>query len=272
MTPPRSDPHAAATEADERKAPASRIVHAAIVAEGMEELSRSTSALAWSALAGGLSMGFSLIAEAALQAYLPEAAWRPLVAKLGYSVGFLIVILGRQQLFTENTLTPVLPLFERRMPVALGDVLRIWVTVLLGNLIGACALAFVVARTDLLSGEVRGAVSAIGRHAIEPGCGLILLRGIFAGWLVALIVWLQPAAEAARIWVVVIITWLIGVGQFSHVIAGSTEVFALAARGELGWLQALGGFTAPALLGNILGGVGLVACLNHAQVKAGEKD
>jgi formate/nitrite transporter FocA (FNT family) len=215
-------------------------------------------------------MGFSLIAEAALHASLPDVSWRSLVTKLGYSVGFLIVILGRQQLFTENTLTPVLPFLERTTPVSLRNVLRLWVTVLLGNLVGAWALAMVVARTDLLSAEVRGAVSAIGRQAIEPGFGLILLRAIFAGWLIALLVWLQPAAESARIWVIVIITWVIGVGHFSHVIAGSTDVFALAAAGELSWSQALGGFVVPALIGNIIGGVGLVACLNHAQVKAGE--
>jgi formate/nitrite transporter FocA (FNT family) len=267
---PQEHAHTSA-EAEERKAPPSRVVHAAIVAEGMEELSRPTSALAWSAVAGGLSMGFSLIAEAALHAALPDAPWRPLVTKLGYSVGFLIVILGRQQLFTENTLTPILPLLERTAPVSLKNVLRLWVVALLGNLIGALAVAVVVARTDLLSGEIRGAVSAIGRHAMEPGFGLVLLRAIFAGWLIALLVWLQPAAETARIWVIVIITWVIGVGQFSQVIAGSTEVFALAANGELSWGRALGGFLAPALLGNILGGVGLVSFLNHAQVKAGEE-
>lgn len=261
---------APSAEAKERKAPASRVVHEAIVAEGMEELSRPTPALAWSAVAGGLSMGFSLIAEAVLQAHVPDAAWRPLVSKLGYSVGFLIVILGRQQLFTENTLTPVLPLLEREQPVAVTHVLRLWVTVLLGNLAGAWALAMTVTRTEMLPPEVRGAVSAIGHHAIEPGFGLILLRAVFAGWLVALLVWLQPAAETARIWVIVIITWVIGVGEFSHVIAGATDVFALAASGELPWVRAFSGFILPALIGNILGGVGLVACLNHAQVRAGQ--
>src|SRR3954462_11359977 len=124
-------------EAEERQAPGSHVVHQAILAEGVEELARPTAALAWSALAGGMSIGFSLIAEAALQAHLPAAAWRPLVAKLGYSVGFVIVVLGRQQLFTENTLTPIIPLLEKKTPVALSNVLRLWITVLLGNLLGA---------------------------------------------------------------------------------------------------------------------------------------
>jgi formate/nitrite transporter FocA (FNT family) len=265
------DEHEVSEEAADRQSPGSHVVHEAIVAEGVEELSRSTAALWWSALAGGLSMGFSLLGEAGLHALIPDAPWRPLVTKLGYSIGFLIVILGRQQLFTENTLTPILPLLERKVPVAVSNVARLWIIVLIGNLIGALAFSLVITHTHLLAGEMRGAIAVIGRHAIEPGFGLVVLRGIFAGWLIALLVWLLPAAESARIWVILIITWLIGIGHFSHVIAGSTEVFALASAGEIAWTKALGGFTAPALIGNIIGGVGLVACLNHAQAKSGRE-
>src|SRR5215207_8851999 len=101
-------------EAEERSAPSGKVVYKAILKEGEGELARSSSALFWSGLAAGLSMGLSMIAEGLLHAHLPDAPWRPLVAKFGYSVGFLIVILGRQQLFTENTLTPVLPLLRRK--------------------------------------------------------------------------------------------------------------------------------------------------------------
>ena len=100
-------------DAEERSAPSGKVVYKAILKEGEEELARPSSALFWSGLAAGLSMGFSMIAEGLLTNYLPDAHWRPLVAKFGYSVGFLIVILGRQQLFTENTLTPILPRFSR---------------------------------------------------------------------------------------------------------------------------------------------------------------
>src|SRR4051812_30179237 len=99
-----------AGEARERRSVSARIVHEAVLAEGLEELERTSAALAWSGLAAGLSMGFSLAAEGLLRAHLPDTSWRPLVDRLGYSIGFLIVILGRQQLFTENTLTVILPL------------------------------------------------------------------------------------------------------------------------------------------------------------------
>ena len=107
------------------------IVARAVAMEGEEELGRPTSALAWSGLAAGLSMGFSLVAEGLLRSRLPDAPWRPLVAKFGYSVGFLIVVLGRQQLFTENTLTPVLPLLQAQGPRhGCSNLLRLWAIVL----------------------------------------------------------------------------------------------------------------------------------------------
>src|SRR5690242_21471880 len=93
-------------EVERRSSIRAHVVHEAIRVEGEEELHRRSSALAWSGLAAGLSMGFSLLAEGVLRSAIPDTPWRPLVSKLGYTVGFLVVILGRQQLFTENTRTP----------------------------------------------------------------------------------------------------------------------------------------------------------------------
>src|SRR5512146_1207676 len=100
------------------------VVHEAIRKEGEAELSRSSSALAWSGFAAGLSMGFSLVGEGLIRAHLPEASWTPLLAKFGYALGFVIVVLGRQQLFTENTLTAIVPLLMRRRWDYLLNVLR----------------------------------------------------------------------------------------------------------------------------------------------------
>jgi formate/nitrite transporter FocA (FNT family) len=256
-------------KAEERSAPSGKVVYGAIMKEGEEELRRPSSALFWSGLAAGLSMGFSMIAEGLLHSHLPETPWRPLVSKLGYSVGFLIVVLGRQQLFTENTLTPILPLLKRKPGATLGNVARLWAVVLVANLLGALLVALVAARTEAFDPHVRDSFVELGRKATEHGFGTTLLRGVFAGWLIALMVWLLPFAETARVWVIIIITYVVGLGHFSHIIAGAVEVFALAAAGHASWAAVLGGYIAPTLAGNVLGGVTLVATLNHAQVVAG---
>ena len=116
---------------------------------------------------------------------------------------------------------------------------------------------------------MREAFIQIGRDAMKHGFLNTLLRAVFAGWLIALIVWLLPFAESARVWVIVIITWVIGVGHFSHIVAGAVDTFVLAWAGEKGWAEVLGRFIVPTLIGNIIGGVTLVAALNHAQVVAG---
>ncbi|MBD0373658.1 MAG: formate/nitrite transporter family protein [Pyrinomonadaceae bacterium] len=256
-------------EVEERSAPSGKVVYKAILKEGEEELERSSSALFWSGLAAGLSMGFSLVTEGLLATYLPEAHWRPLIAKFGYSIGFLIVILGRQQLFTENTLTPILPLLKRKDEKTLLNVARLWAIVLVANLLGALLFAWAVARTTAFDPEIQRTFSELGHKAMEPEAATILLRGIFAGWLIALMVWLLPFAETARVWVIIIITYVVGLGNFSHIIAGAVEVFTIAAMNEASWLTVLGRYILPTLVGNIIGGVTLVAALNHAQVVAG---
>jgi formate/nitrite transporter FocA (FNT family) len=256
-------------DSERLSAPSGKVVYKAILKEGEEELARSSAALFWSGLAAGLSMGFSMIAEGLLHAYLPDTYWRPLVAKFGYSAGFLIVILGRQQLFTENTLTPILPLLQRKAVATLGNVLRLWAIVLIANLLGALIVAWVAARTNAFDPHVREAFAAIGNKAMENGFATTLLRGIFAGWLIALMVWLLPFAETARVWVIIFITYVVGLGQFSHIIAGAVETFTVAALGQKAWVNVLGSYIVPTLIGNILGGVSLVATLNHAQVVAG---
>jgi formate/nitrite transporter FocA (FNT family) len=253
-------------EAEERSSVTVHVVHEAVRREGEQELKRTPAALAWSGLAAGLSMGFSLITEGLLRSRLPDVPWRPLITKLGYSIGFLLVILGRQQLFTENTLTPMLPLFHQRNRQTLSRVAMLWSVVLVANLAGALAIGCVLGNTNAFSPEVRNTFLQIGRESIGQGFGAVLLRGIFAGWLIALLVWVLPFAETARFFVIVTLTWVIGIGGFSHVVAGAVDVLCLASTGGAPWTQAVFGYILPALIGNIIGGVSLVAVLNHAQV------
>jgi len=257
-------------EIEQRTSPGGHIVYEAVRQEGLEELARSNSALAWSGLAAGLAMGFSLLSEAILQSRLPDAPWRPLIAKFGYCVGFLLVVLGRQQLFTENTLTVILPLLRKPDPRMFGNVVRLWLIVLACNLLGAFAIAWIMGNTDAVSVEVRQVMKELGLASMNYRFGTLLLRGIFAGFLIALMVWLMPVAETARVWVIIIVTYIVGIGDFSHIIAGSVDAFYVVGIGQKTILDYFL-YIFPVLLGNIVGGSSIVAAIAHAQYIGGDE-
>ncbi|GAC1637808.1 MAG: formate/nitrite transporter family protein [Herpetosiphon sp.] len=256
-------------DVEERTAPRALVVYETIRREGVDELNRPPTALAWSGLAAGLSMGFSLVAEGLLRSALPDTPMRPLIAKFGYSFGFLIAILGRQQLFTENTLTPILPLLQRRTISTLLRVVRLWAIVFAANLLGALIFALVIGHTAVFEAPIRQTFTEMGLEAINNPFWTTMIRAIFAGWLIALMVWLLPFAESARVWVIILITYLVGLGRFSHIVAGSIETLYVVTTGSASWSAFFGYFLIPTLIGNVLGGVSLVAALNHAQVVAG---
>jgi formate-nitrite transporter family protein len=253
-------------KAQEQHVPEGEIIYRAIRKDGDHALGLTVVELAWSGLAAGLSMGFSFAAEGVLRTQLPDAPWRPLVAKLGYAIGFLIVILGRQQLFTEQTLTAVLSLLSKDRPQGtLGNVARLWSIVLITNLVGIGVFAAFSAWTPVFTPEVRSAFSNLGHEALAPGFTANFVRAIYAGFLIATMVWLLPGSGEARLWIVVIIAWVVGIGQFAHVIAGSGEGLYVVFTGEQSLTAYAAGFLLPSFLGNSVGGVALVASLAHAQ-------
>ena len=256
-------------EVEKSTAPRAAVIYEAIRREGEDELRRPGSALFWSGLAAGLSMGFSLAVEGLLQARMPDVSWRPLITKLGYCVGFLIVILGRQQLFTENTLTPILPLLRRPSTGMLLSVLRLWIVVLAANLLGTLIFAWTVGHSDIFKPDIKANFRSLGVEAIDSKFLSVLLRAVFAGWLIALMKWMLPFAKTSRVSVIVIITYIIGIGGFSHIIAGSVKTLYAVCVGAISWADYLVRFMAPTLIGNIVGGVSLVAAINHAQVVSG---
>jgi formate/nitrite transporter FocA (FNT family) len=253
-------------EVDERSSPQVLIIFEAIRQEGEHELERPSSALAWSGLAAGLSMGFSMIAQALIANYLPDAEWTPLITKFGYSIGFLIVILGRQQLFTENTLTPILTLLDCKKLSILKNTLRLWGIVLLANIFGTFLFAFVLSSISIFEPETYEQFNRIAQEVVTGSFSITFFRAVFAGWLIALIIWLLPFAEQARIWVIIIITYLIGLGHLSHIIAGSVETLYGLLAHQISFYEFAFNFFIPTLIGNIVGGVALVAAINYAQI------
>ena len=110
----------------------------------------------------------------------------------------------------------------------------------------------------------------MGHEALTVPFWTVLLRAVFAGWLIALMVWLLPFAETGRVTIIILITYVIGLGKFAHIIAGSVETLAAVVVGAASWGAFLGKFFVPALLGNIIGGMALVAAVSYAQI-ASEK-
>ncbi len=256
-------------EAEDRTNVSALVVHEAIRKDGDEELRRPISALAWSGLAAGLSMGFSFVAEALFRTYIPAVPWRPLITNLGYPLGFLIVIVGRQQLFTENTLTAIIPLLARRNLATFWQVLRLWSVVLAANITGAHIFAWVIGNTPVLHQKFHLALGQLATEAADVSFGNAILRGIFAGWLIAMVVWMLAATDSNRIPIIILMTYIVGLAGLTHIVAGSVEVLFLVMTGAKTWLSFAVGYMVPTLIGNVLGGVALVSALNHAQVIAG---
>ncbi|MBV8367467.1 MAG: formate/nitrite transporter family protein [Candidatus Eremiobacteraeota bacterium] len=258
-------------EVEETRLPPTHVVFETIRQEGERELERSSLALVLSGLSAGLSMGFCLIAMGVLRSALPDAPWRALIVNAGYTTGFLIVVLGRQQLFTENTLTPLLPLFYEPKLWRFQQLGRLWLTILAGNLLAALATSALVAFSGAFPDETRRAFDDLARAAVGHPFWTLFAKAVFAGWLIALMVWLLPLAEDAAVFVIVILTYVVAVADFGHIIAGSVEAFYGAWRGAFGWSDVLA-FLVPTFLGNSVGGVAFVAAISTAEIASERKN
>ncbi|MEO8037429.1 MAG: formate/nitrite transporter family protein [Betaproteobacteria bacterium] len=260
-------PHLKAAEqvqAAQHSAPPALVIHEVVREDGEQELKKRPSAVAWSGLAAGMSMGFSFLCLAMITSMLPETPWRHLIASIGYTVGFVITILGRQELFTETTLTVMLPLLMRRDRKTLLAVLRFWVIVLAANLAGTTLFALLLMKDGLFDASVRSALIGIAREAVSGEFGITMLKAVLSGWLIALMAWLLPSARSARIFAIMLLTYVVALCGLPHIVAGSVEAAFAFMTGSADLRDCLIGFLLPTLIGNTIGGVALVALLNHA--------
>ena len=251
----------------EKKAESARVVHEAIRLQGQDELGRPILSLLLSAFAAGVGMSVSVLAETFLKLRLPATPAFELVSSFGYSVGFVIVVIGNLQLFTEQTVTAVLPVATHPTLRNLGRLARLWSLVFVGNMLGTLLAAALMAWQVILSPEQLGAATDLSARLLTHDFTRTLLLAMPAGFLVGSIAWVLPSANSGEFWIVTVITYVIAIGGFSHVVAGAAEAWLLWLTGHasLGW--AVGGFILPALIGNLIGGTGLFAVLAHGQVR-----
>lgn len=244
------------------------VIHEVIRAEGEADLELGSDTLIWSGLAAGLSMGFSFAVEALLRSDLPATPWRHAIASFGYVTGFTIVVLGRQHLFTESTLSAALPALTRRDGKTVGRMLRLWGLVLCSNLVGTWLFAAALAWVNPLGPQAADSLRSLAAETVAHPFGLTLVKAVLAGWLIGLMVWLLPTAGSAKILIIALLTWIVALGRLSHVIAGSTEAAYAVFTAQASAVDYLGRFLVPTFLGNLVGGGALVALLNHAPVSS----
>lgn len=242
-------------------------VHEQIRQEGEKELERDALALLFSAIAAGLSMGASLMAKGIFQVNLHDVPGGFLLENLGYTFGFIIVIMARQQLFTENTVTAVLPVMHKPNGSNLFLLMRLWGLVLGGNLIGTALAALAFNHMPIFDDAVRDAFVNISMKVMENSPGEMFANAVVSGWIIATMVWMFPSAGTAKIWVIILMTWLVALGDLAHIVVGSVETFYLVFNGDIPWQQFFWPFALPTLAGNIIGGTFIFALISHAQIR-----
>lgn len=245
--------------------PSAEEIYRQVLRNAREELKRSTTSLAISGFAGGTFMGLSALGTAIALGLLGTGPVASFCARMFYPLGFIVVVIGRAQLFTENTLYPVaLVLAEKRH---VGKTLRLWGTVLPMNVLGALAFAALASYTDALQLPVRHALVQLGMDAIHMPLSTIFWSGVMGGWIIAMMAWLVSGSHSitgsvALIWAM---TFVVGLGGFAHCIATSGEVFAAIMAHQAGWMSYPRWFL-PAVSGNICGGIVMVTILEYGQV------
>lgn len=244
----------------------STLIYQVIMNDGRQELARPASSLWFSGLAAGVSLPTSVLTEALLYNHLPDAEWRPAVESFGYCFGFVLVVMGRLQLFTEQTITAVLPLFSNFGLRQFLRTLRLWSIVLGANLVGTFAIAWIALEGGVISPEIADGMLHVSSGFAALSGSEAFLYGIPAGFFIAAIVWMMPNAEGNQIWIVIAFTYLIALGGFSHAIVGSFEVFMLVFAGDLEMIDGTLRLILPTIAGNIIGGTGLFALLAYGQV------
>lgn len=232
-----------------------------VIASAEDEYATRKRELFLSGVAAGFAITVTVLAYAVGTAAVDGSSG--LVGPLFYPVGFIFIVIGHYQLYTENTLPPVALVLLRL--ISIPGLLRIWGLVLFGNLVGVSIGAYVLANTSVLSPEAAAVAAGFGAEALHLSWWDLFFKGIFAGWLVAGLVWLDHAASSvtARILIVFFIMYLVPAMGLFHIITSTCDALYLFFEGGAALWPLAWHFLLPVLLGNTLGGVVLVAVLNY---------
>ena len=245
----------------------SQMVFKIIREEGEAELNRKFSALAFSALAAGIFVSFSFFFRAVLHLHMGDSNFEPIVSSFGYTVGFVIVILGRMQLFTENPIVTIIPLLSNFTAKEFFKVVRLWGIVFFFNIVGTTIAALFFSHDFAVSVEISNALHDVAINVMKLPASDNLIRGIPAGIIIAALVWVAPQTKNFRLATIIFFVYFIALGEFAHVVVGSCEMAFEVIDGEADFFDYFFRFLIPTFIGNVLGGAGIFTLLIYHQVR-----
>ncbi|QLK25299.1 formate/nitrite transporter family protein [Natrinema zhouii] len=233
-----------------------------IVAAADEEVTSGSRELFFSGIAAGFAITITVLLYASLYA---STDGHPILSALLYPLGFIYIIIGGYQLYTENTLPPVALSLERI--ASIPALLRHWTIVLAGNFTGSAIGAATLAWGGVFSPEAADAAMYLGTHGMETAWLDLFFKATFAGLIVAGVVWVEYSAREtiARIVIVYMAFLAIPIGNLFHVVTSFTEMAYVVFLGEVALFAGLSQFVLPVLLGNTIGGILLVTVVNYFQ-------
>ena len=238
---------------------------------GTSRLERPFVPEALAAFLGAMSISFGAVAMSIAGGYGAELGGEParrLFGALAFPIGFVILLIGKSELFTENFLLPVLGVLEKRAP--LRSLLRVWAVSLVFNLLGAAVFAALIGLPRVLEPVAVADIISVAQFKLSMGWGEAFVRAIFAGWLMTILTWLLLACDSvgSRLAVIWMIASLLVLGRFNHAVISACEVFIAWGVGlPPQWGRFLLGELAPAVLGNLTGGVVFVTALHYLQAR-----
>jgi len=237
----------------------------------LKEFDRSNKGLFLSAFTAGLEVGFSVLFMGTIFTLFGQNI-SPNVMKvllaLCYPVGFIFVIIGRSELFTEHTALAILPVLKRS--VGLKDLFILWGLVYAGNLFGGLVFSFIISKLGTKIGFVSpDALTHMAEHLIHHDWSTIFLSALLAGWMMGLLGWLITSSQdtMSRIFVIILVTSIIGVAGLHHCIVGSIEVLSGLFSSDSISFQDYLKFQSFATLGNIIGGSVFVSILKFSNIR-----